>query len=177
MAPTKDERLKGTRLVQACRCGEALVATRFAFAEHAERHFKECKALKSVTKAGPTVRANWYEWEPVQESWIHEADSFTPILATYVFQAPLFIHGSGGVVQGQMIETAIADVRQALVEGGSLPPHSIPVLHAALLRMIEHPRAQQGIRTLLALRDESSVMARREAVIELLHRVALGHYG
>ena len=177
MATTSDDRLRGTRLVQACRCGEALVSTRFAFAEHAEKHFKECKALKGVSRAGPTVRAKWHEWEPVQEAWMHAADSFTPILATYAFKAPLFIHANGNVVQGVMIETAIADVRQALVEGGTIPPHALPVLHAALLRMIEHPRSQDGLRTMLALRDESSPMARREATIELLHRAALGHYG
>ena len=177
MVPTRDERLRGTRLVQACRCGEALVSTRFAFGEHATQHFKVCKALKTVSAGGPVVRAQWHGWEPVDEKWAEPTDPFRVFMATYAFDAPLFVYANGGVVQGRMIESAIADVRHYLAEGGSIPDHAVPAIHGALLRMIEHPRSQSSVRGLLALRDEESPMGRRDAVIEILHRVALGLYG
>jgi hypothetical protein len=166
-------KLRASRLVQACRCGEVIVATRYAFGEKAAEHFKGCKAAKIADL--PAVQARWYNWVPVDPSWVMAPDPFADVMSTYAFEAPLFVYADGKVLQARMIESVIADIRSALC--GPVPSHSVPVLHAALLRLIEHPRSQDSVRVVLGLADTEPGAERLEATLDVLRRAALGSYG
>jgi hypothetical protein len=166
-------KLRSTRLVQACRCGEAIVATRYTFGEKAAEHFKVCKAAKIADL--PAVQARWHNWVPVDPSWARAPDPFADIMSTYMFEAPLFVYANGSVMQARMIEAVIADIREAL--HGPVPEHTISVVHAALLRLIEHPRSQDSVSVVLALADAEPGLARHEATLDVLRRAALGSYG